>query len=243
MEPPQETWRAVDPVLPGPGRVTAHEPPGLPDTRTMAVVLGIVAVVIAAIVVVLMLSAPRGEALIGADGAARPDVALAPMAATGSSGANAGTGLWLIDVEGAVRAPGLYRLAPGSRVGDAVSAAGGYSPRVDVAAMSAALNLAEELRDGAKIVVPERGDESSSGSRASSGGGMAGASPTGNLVDLNRATSAELDTLPGIGPATAAKILDSRATQPFASVDELLSRKLVRSDIFEKLQGLVTVGG
>jgi competence protein ComEA len=141
-----------------------------------------------------------------------------------------------------VRHPGLYRLPSGSRVGDAVAAAGGYGPTVDASAVAARLNLAERLEDGGKILVPERG--APAGSAPPSPGAAAGlASPGGAPLDLNRASATELDTLPGIGPATAAKILASRQQQPFRSVDDLLTRKLVRQSVFEGLRSLVRVGG
>ena len=138
----------------------------------------------------------------------------------------------LVDVEGAVRHPGVVRLAAGSRVADAIAAAGGYSGTVDAAAASTGLDLADPLQDGAKVLVPQRGGSSTGG---------AAPSPAAGKVDLNRASAAELDALPGIGPVTAAKIIASREQQPFRRIDDLRTRKLVGAATFAKLQALVTV--
>ncbi|HXX60884.1 MAG TPA: ComEA family DNA-binding protein [Candidatus Sulfotelmatobacter sp.] len=138
----------------------------------------------------------------------------------------------LVDVEGAVRHPGVVRLAAGSRVADAIAAAGGYSGSVDAAAASSGLDLADPLQDGAKVLVPQRG---------ASVGGAAASSPRAGKVDLNHATAAELDGLPGIGPVTAAKIIASREQQPFQRIDDLRTRKLIGAATFAKLQALVTV--
>jgi competence protein ComEA len=147
----------------------------------------------------------------------------------------------VVDVEGAVVRPGLHRLPFGSRVGDAIAIAGGYSPQVDIDAAAALLNLAESLVDGAKVHVPARGEAVSATTPAREPGaaGPAGAS---GLIDINTATSEQLDTLPGIGPVTAAKIIAAREEAPFASVDELLSREVVGSSTFEKLRSLVAAG-
>ena len=149
----------------------------------------------------------------------------------------------VVDVAGAVVTPGVYRLPPGSRVRDAVNAAGGFSPRVDAERVGTELNLAAAVADGAEIRVPSRDDPAP----ADPGGGGAGGPGTGGgagsaLINLNSATQAELESLPGIGPVGAGKILESRASAPFANVDELRDRGLVGEKTFEKIKPLVTVG-
>jgi competence protein ComEA len=166
----------------------------------------------------------------------------------------------VVDVSGAVRRPGLYRLPAGSRVGDAIAAAGGFGPRVDAAAVTASINLAARLEDGSKVLVPERGSAVASSTALGTGGdgggdsggatgssagpaGAAASSTPGETarVDLNRATQAELEALPGIGPVTARKILDSRASAPFQQPDDLLSRGLVRAGVYDEIRELVVV--
>ena len=118
----------------------------------------------------------------------------------------------LVHVVGAVRTPGLYRLDDGSRVDDAIRAAGGAKPK---AALDA-INLAAPVADGQQVIVPLRGRGTASPGVASPGAAAAGP------VHLNTATLQELDTLPGVGPVTAQKILDYRNEHgAFSSVDEL----------------------
>ncbi|HEY8437602.1 MAG TPA: helix-hairpin-helix domain-containing protein, partial [Candidatus Limnocylindrales bacterium] len=156
----------------------------------------------------------------------------------------------LVDVQGAVAHPGVVRLVTGSRVGDAIAAAGGYGPRVASDRVGQVLNLAALVRDGDQVVVPSRDDPGAGGgagapsSGAGSGGNGGGNNGGGGAaapIDLNRATEAELDALPGIGPVTAAKIIAARTDQPFASVDDLRTRKLVGPATFEKIKALVVV--
>ena len=147
-------------------------------------------------------------------GSASPLVPVATPGASGSVGP-ARTGEVTVDVAGKVRRPGLATLPAGSRVADALKEAGGPRGRVDLSA----LNLARVLVDGEQILV---------GRGAPVGGLAADASTaapdaTGALVNLNTATSTQLDTLPGVGPVTAQKILDWRAAHgAFSAVDELL---------------------
>jgi competence protein ComEA len=152
-------------------------------------------------------------------------------------------GSLVVDVQGAVLRPGVVRLPVGSRVGDAIAAAGGYGPRVAAERLSRALNLAALVKDGDQVVVPSR-DDASIPLVGSGGSGSSGASGSGGPstpVDLNRATAAELDALPGIGPVTATKIIASRDERPFASIDDLRTRKLVGSATFDKIKDLVVV--
>ncbi len=137
----------------------------------------------------------------------------------------------VIDVAGAVARPGLHRLHAGDRVGDAIEAAGGFAPRVDLAATSQSLNLAQPLEDGTKVLVPELGvDRPEVAADAGSADG---------LIDLNHADQAELESLPGIGPVTAGKIMAARAESPFTSVRDLRTRGLVGESVFGDIEQLV----
>lgn len=147
----------------------------------------------------------------------------------------------VVDIEGAVVRPGIHHLTAGSRVGDAITAAGGYSAQVDISAAAASLNLAEALKDGAKVHVPVLGE-----AKVALGSTVprepSSAQQTGELINVNTATTEELDTLPGIGPVTAGKIIAAREVTPFASVDDLLARQVVGAATLEKIRALVTVG-
>jgi competence protein ComEA len=145
----------------------------------------------------------------------------------------------VVQVAGAVARPGVYSLPAGSRVADAIQAAGGYSMEVDPRTAETKLNLAAKLQDAQLIAVPRRG-ETTSGSGG--GGGGVDASVEPGLINLNTATAEQLDTLPGVGPATAQKIIASREEKPYAKVDDLVTRKIVTATTLTKLRSLVTVG-
>jgi competence protein ComEA len=136
----------------------------------------------------------------------------------------------VVDVVGAVRRPGLYRLREGTRIADAVGRAGGATPKADLAQV----NLAAPLADGEQVVVPARGAAAAAGGTAAAPG-----SPTAP-VDLNTASPEQLDTLPGVGPSTAAKIIAFRqAHGPFHSLAELDAVPGIGPARLAELKGLV----
>lgn len=259
MEAGPAPWRVVDAAADdadgsGSGPAGDGEPePGRAISLAIAVLGGIavaVGVVATALVVLgptptvaLPGTAEAGAAEIG------PVAAVVSVGSTGDGAGGAGGGdrsELVIDVGGAVVRPGVYRLAPGSRVGDALAAAGGFGPRVDPRRAERELNLAARLEDGQRIRVPSRDDPPDETAVASDGGrttdaGGGGSPRSGGLVDLNSASEDELDRLPGVGPVTAAKIVAGREERRYGSVDELLARRVVGAATFAKLRDLVTV--
>lgn len=184
-------------------------------------VVALVALAVTATALVVMRMGGDAEAVLHptelstASDAPSPLIPAPSPAASGASPAAGAAGSVTVDVAGKVRRPGVATLPAGSRVVDALRKAGGARGGVDVSG----LNLARVLVDGEQILV---------GRPAAPGGLSASAStaapdPTGALVNLNTATAEQLDTLPGVGPVTAQKILDWRGAHgAFSSVDELL---------------------
>lgn len=146
-----------------------------------------------------------------------------------------------VHVVGEVASPGVVPMPAGSRVADAVAAAGGALPGADLTA----LNLAAVVQDGAQIRVPAPGEEpvvvdEAGGGAGAGGGGPAGAA--GGAVDVNTAGGAELQTLPGIGPVLAERIVAWReANGPFASVDALLDVSGIGPAVLGQIRDLVRV--
>jgi competence protein ComEA len=137
----------------------------------------------------------------------------------------------VVYVVGAVRRPGLYTLGSGSRVADAVTRAGGVTRKAD----PAALNLAAPVADGEQVLVPARLPPAVAAAQGVSTPGV----PVGP-IQLSSATADQLDSLPGIGPATAQKILDYRTEHgAFRSVEELDDVPGIGPARVEQLRGLV----
>ncbi len=202
------------------------------------------AVILAVAAVALLVMPPAGEA-------ALPEATVQPLlgAASASHSPAAGAsepdgGPIVVDVEGAVAQPGIRELPPGSRIADAIAAAGGYATDADLAAAAADVNLAEPLSDGQQITIPRIGDAvaapaaSAPGAAAAGGGGGA----TGRLVNLNTATPEELEALPGIGAVTVQKIVAAREERPFASLEEAVERGVIHRGQLEDIQGVATAG-
>ena len=222
-------WRALESAEESPGATV----PGRwkPSTRLLmlAAVAVLAAVSLAAVAFAEMRPAGQVELVSGPSGTA--DVGPSPSRAT-----------VVVQVAGAVARPGVYSLPPGSRVADAIAAAGGYSTEVDPRAAESKLNLAAKVQDAQLIVVPRRGDATAGASGATSVATGAGASAAASgPINLNTASAADLDTLPGIGPATAAKIIASREEKPFTSVDDLVARKILTPTTLAKFRDRVTV--
>jgi competence protein ComEA len=139
--------------------------------------------------------------------------------------------LVVVDVAGAVRHTGLVRLEPGARVADAIARAGGLTRAAD----RTGINLAAPVSDGQQVLVPSR----VAGGSASPSAGTSGSAPTGP-ISLSAATAEQLDTLPGIGPVTAQKIVQYRAEHgAFHAVDELDAIPGIGPARISELQGLV----
>lgn len=150
-----------------------------------------------------------GAALLGGAWYGSRPPELPPVTVTGSTAAADAPAVITVHVAGAVADPGLVAVPAGSRVADAVAAAGGALPSADLGA----LNLAGPVRDSDRIEVPAIGDPATP---AAEDGAASG-------VDLNRATVAELETLPGVGPVLAERIVAHRdAHGPFTTVEDLL---------------------
>lgn len=144
--------------------------------------------------------------------------------------------LLVVHVAGAVLQPGVYRLPAGSRTQDAVEAAGGFSADAD----SDAVNLAALLDDEEQIFVPRQG-QSPQPSPEKQDQDQAG--EAGPLVNINTALQAELETLPGIGPVLAQRILAYREEHgPFATIEELVDVPGIGPEKFEHLKTMITAG-
>jgi len=160
-----------------------------------------------------------------------------------------------VEVSGAVSVPGVYTLPSDSRLIDAITAAGGWGERIDPLRIEICLNLAAPLTDGSAIRIPSRDDRFLLGVQgilcgtlyaapgeiaATDVPGSTAAIATGGKVDLNTATAEQLDTLPGIGPVTAAKIIAARKEAPFLIVDDLRTRGIISDRVLQQIRPLVT---
>lgn len=137
-----------------------------------------------------------------------------------------------VDVSGSVQKPGVYELPDGARIEDAVLAAGGFSG-ANLEYISKHLNMAQKISDGTKVYIPSEGESG----QVVQGGALVGANTTAK-ININTSSQGELESLPGIGPVTASKIISDR---PYGVVEELLSKKIVSKSVFQKIKDSVVV--
>jgi competence protein ComEA len=261
-EPPATEPPAAEPelapVVPVPGRHASRRAGRLlaaavPETLRGRVALGPPQVTVLALLIALGLAvtcwwvlrgsaseivAPAGVTPAAATASSAPLATAAPSGSLGTAGATgaedpAATGSVTVDVAGKVRRPGIAVLDPGSRVVDALKAAGGARDGVDLSG----LNLARVLVDGEQILVGEPAPVGLAASAVPSAG-----APGGPLVNLNTASEAELEALPEVGPVTAQAILAWRTQHGgFSSVDELLEVDGIGDATLGQLAPYVTV--
>lgn len=247
--PPGPAWLAVPEVLRG-ARLTA---PRAAAAGLLLVVLVATLVFGARVALARAASEPRPVAPGPAQSAVLtrgPSTFATSATSAGGGGPPTTSGMVTVHVVGQVTHPGVVRLPAGSRVADAVARAGGALKGADLGA----INLARVLTDGEQVRVPKPGEavpvpggSAAGGSAGGSGAGgavtgLGAGGPAGGLVDLNSATSAQLEDLPGVGPVLAQRIVDWRTEHGrFTTVDELNEVSGIGEKIFAQLKPKVTV--
>lgn len=140
----------------------------------------------------------------------------------------------VVEISGAVQKPGVYKFLASDRIERLLIEAGGLSVEADREWIEKNLNRAAKLIDGQKIYIPKNGEVRGS-EQSKSGGAVAGA--VSGLININTSTAGELDSLPGIGAVRAQAIIDNR---PYSSSQELLIKKIVPSNVYEKIKDRIT---
>ena len=141
-----------------------------------------------------------------------------------------------VDVSGGVTRPGVYSLPSESRVEDAIMAAGGLSAQADNERLAKVVNRAAKLSDGAKIYIPKVSDTPTSYNISNPSDPSDPTYPSS--VSINTASQSDLEALPGVGPVTAKKIIDSR---PYTNLEELVAKKAMGQALFDKLKIQLTL--
>jgi competence protein ComEA len=155
-------------------------------------------------------------------------------------------GLLRIDIQGAIKKPGVYQLALGQRVADALEKAGGLRTDADTLYIAKSLNLATPLRDSDKLYIPFLSERAPTAGPTSTGSGNDGggaaapgaAAPSTNSISINSASKEQLQSLSGIGEVRAQKIIDNR---PYAQLSELVEKGALGQALFDTLQGQLTL--
>lgn len=147
-----------------------------------------------------------------------------------------------VDVSGAVNNPGVYNLKDGARMEEAVKAAGGFSADVNQEYISKYLNMAQKLVDGTKVYIPFDSENITNKQSLRSDdlrqSDVAGVATNAQQININTASSQELEALPGIGPVTAEKIISGR---PYNKIEELVGKKVLGNALFNKVKDRLVV--
>lgn len=141
-----------------------------------------------------------------------------------------------IDVEGSVVKPGVYQFDDGDRVEDAIEAAGGLTEQADLVWIEKNMNRAAKLTDGGKIYIAKKGEPGVAEVLVGKQENTLGV--TTGLININSASQSVLESLPGVGPVTAGKIIDGR---PYQSVEELKSKKAIGNSLYDKIKDKLTI--
>lgn len=144
------------------------------------------------------------------------------------------SGKIVVDVEGAVEKPGVYEVGMEARYRDGLAAAGGLSAEADREYVAKYVNLAAKISDGAKIFIPKVGEQAQTGQVNN----LAEQSPNTGFININTASLSELDTLSGVGPATAQKIINGR---PYGKPEDLVEKKIIGNSVWEKIKDKVAI--
>ncbi len=207
------------------------ESPALP--RGAAITLSVLVLLVALAVSAWAWLGSRGEAV--PLGPSESPSSEAPTSAPTSTPVPPGSatvaGTVTVHVTGAVGVPGVYELPLGARVDDAIAIAGGLTPD----AQESSLNRAQVLVDAQQVYVPVAGEAAEPAAGGTAGGGVPGP------VNVNTASAAQLEELPGVGPALAGRIIEHRESQPFSSVEDLMDVPGIGPAILEKIRARVTV--
>ncbi len=147
-----------------------------------------------------------------------------------------------MEIVGEVVTPGVYKLANGSRIDDLLVVSGGFSKNADRVWTDKYLNRAAKLTDGQKVFIPKVGQQtlgvSDKNGRGDQTTSLTFSSDSSSLININTASSSQLDSLPGIGPTYAQNIIEHR---PYSTLEELVSKGAIRISLFEKIKEKITI--
>jgi competence protein ComEA len=172
--------------------------------------------------------------LLGTGKSASNEVVFESNSSVAANQTPSGTKTILVDVEGAVVRPGVYKIPLESRIRDGLIVAGGLSAQADREYIAKNLNLATKLSDGAKVYFPVIGEAAGGAALPNSSSTVA----SDALISVNTASVSDLDSLPGIGPVTAQKIIAGR---PYGVVSELVDRKIVGAKVFDQIKDKISI--